>query len=267
MSVQDPYWLSQGVQLDKASSVPFYQQLKDLLLEAVRDETLQTGDRLPSERQLSEHLGISRLTVRRTLGDLVNAGRLVTQPGKGTYIRGPKLEQGTRQLAGLTEDLRRRGHTVTSRVLRVLVQPASGKTAKLMRLGPEDEVVLLERLRLVDGVPLSIERSYLNHRLCPGIVLRDLAASLYHILQETHGLKIPKAEQTYEAVGAGRKESALLGVTEGSPLLLCERIAYTDNGDVIEYGVAWFRGDRYKFHTILLGSDPGLNALTSDVTT
>lgn len=263
MSQQTLDWLSERAKLDRDSSIPFYQQLKDILLESIREDALQPGDRLPSERELGERLGVSRLTVRRALNDLINAGWLFTQPGKGTYVRDAKLEQGIQQLVGLSEDMKRRGYAVTSQVLQVTVLPASGKTAKTMKLAPQEEVVLLERLRSVDGQPLSIERSYLNHKLCPGIAQHDLTTSLYRILRENYGLNIPKAEQTYEAVTAGRRESQLLGIPEGAPLLLSERVAYTDTGGVIEYGVAWYRGDRYKFHAVLLGTEPGPDILAS----
>jgi GntR family transcriptional regulator len=257
MSTEAPAWLSGKIRINKDSSVPLYQQLKDSLLEAVTEETLHPGDRLPSERELQDHFSVSRLTVRRALTDLITAGWLFTQPGKGTYIRSPKVEQGIQQLGGLTQDMRARGYTVTSRVLRVSVMPATGKTAKALGLAPGQDVVLLERLRFVGGEPLSIERSYLNHKLCPGIAACDLSGSLYGLLQQRYGLRMLRAEQDYEAVAAGRREAQLLNIPEGAPLLLCERMAYADSGETAEYGVAWYRGDRYRFHAVLLGTDAG----------
>ena len=247
---------------DKDSAVPFYQQLKDIILEAIQERTLQPRDRLPSERELAEALGISRLTVRRALTDLVNEGRLFTQPGKGTYVRGPKLEQGIQQLMGLTEDMKSRGHTVSSRILEAALMPASVEVTQAMRLGPQEEVVLLERLRFVDGEPLSIERSYLAYRLCPGILGHDLGSgSLYTTLRQVYGLHLFKAEQSYEAVLAGSREAELLQIAPGAPVLCSERTAYLDTGQIIEYGRAWYRGDRYRFHATLLNAAASLDDL------
>lgn len=259
-------WLAREITVDKGSAVPFYQQLKDLLTQAIKRHALRPGARLPSERELCERFDVSRLTVRRALTDLINAGVVFTQPGKGTYIQTPKLEQGIQQLGGLTEDLRRRGYTVTSRVLQVALGPASVRTSDSMRLPVQAAVVLLERLRLVNDEPLAIERCYLNHRLCPGITAHDLTRSLYSILRQTYGLTISRAEQTYEAVSAGRREAELLGVSRGAPLLFSERRSFLDTGDVIEHGVAWYRGDRYKFHAVLLGSGPNLNIVLTHST-
>ena len=237
---------------DKNGATPLYQQLKDLILEAMAQGLLRPNDRLPSERQLSELMGVSRLTVRHALSDLVNAGWLLSKTGKGTYVQAPKLEQGMHQLMGLTEDMRRRGHTVSSKVVQAFLVPASAGLVREMRLRPGDELVLLERLRIVDGVPLGLERSYLVHRLCPGILDHDLSKnSLYRILRSTYGLRPFRAEQTYEATLARRREAELLDIAEGAAVLFLERTVFLDTGEIIEHGCAWYCGERYKFHAVL----------------
>jgi len=237
---------------DKDSATPLYQQLRDLILEAMAQGTLQPASRLPSERQLSERLGISRLTVRHALNDLVNAGRLVSKTGKGTYVRTPKLEQGIHQLMGLTEDMYRRGHTVSSKIVQATLVPASVDLVQEVKLRLGEELVLLERLRIVDGLPLGLERSYLVHKLCPGILEYDLAQkSLYRILRSTYGLRPSRAEQTYEATLARRREAQLLGTDVGAAILLLKRTVFLDTEEILEHGCAWYRGDRYKFHAVL----------------
>ena len=237
---------------DKDSVTPLYQQLKELILEALAQGILQPSDRLPSERQLSELIGISRLTVRHALNDLVNAGWLVAKAGKGTYVRDPRLEQGIHQLMGLTEHMRRRGHTVSSKVVQAILLPASPGLVMEMKLKPGEELVLLERLRIVDGIPLGLERSFLVHKLCPGILEYDLAKnSLYGVLRSAYGLRPYRAEQTYEATLAERREAQLLGIAEGAAILFLERTVFLDTGEIIEHGCAWYCGDRYKFHAVL----------------
>lgn len=240
------------IKFDRNLPVPYYQQLKDGLTDAIREQTLLGGVRLPSEREFCEYFGVSRLTVRRALNDLTSTGWLFSQPGKGTFVRQPKVEQGMRQLMGLSADMKKRGHSVTSQVLKLTVMPATKKTAEQMSIPPGEEVVLLERVRYLDEEPLGIERTYLNHRLCRGIAKYDLTRSLYKILRQSYGLKITRAEQTYEAVAATTREAQLLALRRGAPMLCSERTTFLENDEVIEHGTAWYRGDRYKFHTVLL---------------
>src|SRR6187455_476543 len=86
------------IKFDRNLPVPFYRQLKDGLTTAIRNQTLAGGVRLPSEREFCEYFEISRLTVRRAFNDLTNSGWLYSQPGKGTFVSPPKVEQGTHQL-------------------------------------------------------------------------------------------------------------------------------------------------------------------------
>lgn len=242
----------ESIKFDRAAPIPFYQQLKDGLTDAIRASTLPPGMQLPSEREFCEYFGVSRLTVRRALNDLATAGWVMAQPGKGTFVRPHQVEQGVQQLMGLSEDMKKRGYAVTSEVLQLRVMPVPPELASRMKLAPTDEVVLLERLRYLDGVPLALEHSYLTHRYCPGIANHDLTTSLYRILRQVYGLGIAHAEQVYEAVAAGEREARLLHVEPRAPLLCSERTTFLDNGHVIEQGTAWFRGDRYKFRTVLL---------------
>jgi GntR family transcriptional regulator len=249
---------------DKHGSAPLYQQLRDLIVGAVQERILQPNDRLPSERELSELLDISRITVHHALDGLVSEGWLVAQTGRGTFVAAPKLEQGIHQLVGLTEDMRRRGHSVSSQILEAALVPAQGAAVRAMALQPGEDLALLERVRLVDGAPLCLEHSYLRHRFCPGVLplYRASRGSLYGILREQYGLHLVRAEQTYEATSASWKEAQHLDVPEGAPLLLIERTVYLDSGEALEYGCAWFRGDRYKFHTVL--TTPGDRSASGD---
>jgi GntR family transcriptional regulator len=245
------------IKFDRNLPVPFYRQLKDGLKGAIRDQNLPGGVRLPSEREFCEYFGISRLTVRRAFNDLTNSGWLYSQPGKGTFVSQPKVEQGTHQLMGLSADMQKRGHAITSQVLNLSIMPARPGIALQMNIPEGAEVVLLERLRSLDNEPLAIESCYLNHHLCPGITKHDLSRSLYSLLRETYGLRIARADQTYEAISAGERETRILEIARYTPLLHSERTTYLENDEIIEYGFAWYRGDRYKFHTVLSSTPAG----------
>jgi GntR family transcriptional regulator len=240
--------------VSRASPVPIYHQIKEQILDAVASGVLAEGDPLPSERELVEHLNVSRMTIRRALNDLVTSGQLHTRPGKGTYVRTAKVQQLLARLAGFSADMSRAGHKVTSRVIRFEIVTAEGKMTELLQIDRGDLVVVLERVRLVDGEPTSWERSNLPARLCPNITRFDFGReSLYDVLRRQYKIALRWARQTMEATLANWHEHELLLIPEGAPILLSERTVYTDDNAVIEYGKSSFRGDRYKYDVQLIG--------------
>ncbi|MGH8629661.1 MAG: GntR family transcriptional regulator [Burkholderiales bacterium] len=215
---------------------------------------LAEGDPLPSERELVDHLDVSRMTVRRALNELALSGQLRTQPGKGTYVRATKVEQLLARLAGFTADMTRAGHRVSSRVIRKEVAPAEGKLVERLQAQPGDPIVILERVRLVDDEPTSWERAHLPERLCPNITRFDFSReSLYDVLRREYKLSLRRARQTLEAALANWHEQQLLGIPEGTPILVGERTLYTDNDVILEYSKSSFRGDRYRYDIQLVG--------------
>ena len=128
-------------------------------------------------------------------------------------------------------------------MIEVTILPDSGMTAMIMTLSPNEDVVLLERLRCVDGEPLVSERSYLNHRLCPGISTDDLSFSLYLRLHQNYGLKITRAGQIYETVAAGGREAEIVELATYAPVLYSGKITFLNSDESIKRGIAWHRGD------------------------
>jgi len=241
--------------INRSSSAPIYHQIKEQILEAIATGVLPEGSPLPSERELVDRLNVSRMTVRRALNELTINGQLQARPGKGTYVRGAKVEQLLGRLAGFTADMRRAGHRVASRVLRFEMHPAQGKLADRMQVPPGELVVTLERLRLVDDGPTCWERATLLARLCPDITTRfDFTnESLYAVLRREYKIALRWASQRMEATLSNWDEQQLLGVPEGAPILLSERTTYTDHDVVIEYGKSSYRGDRYRYDIKLIG--------------
>lgn len=253
-SSQQPKDLLGQLRVNRNSSVPIYHQIKEQILDAIADEQLKVGDLLPSERELVEHLNVSRMTIHRALSELAMSGQLQTRPGKGTYVQSAKLVQRLGRLAGFSADMRRSGHTVSSRVLRNEVVPADAKLAELLQLQPGDPVVILERVRAVDDVPTGWDRSHLPASLCPDITRFDFSnASLYDTLRREYKLNLSWARQTLEATLSNWREQQLLLVPEGAPILLGERTLYLDGDVIIEYSKASYRADRYRYDIELVG--------------
>jgi GntR family transcriptional regulator len=243
------------VQLRPDSTVPLYVQLKTILASQISRGELRPHEKLPSERQLCRSLGISRMTVRHALSALAHGGLVYTQPGKGIFVADPRLSLDVQvSLAGWSEDIVRSGATPSSILLEACLCRATPEQAKALHVTEEEELVRVERLRMVDKVPLALQTAYLPHLLCPGLLQYDLATqSLVRILGKEYGLHLARAEETVRAVLANPEERELLGLSERAPVLSTERTTYLDTGEVIEFSQGVFCGEWYR---LKFGLDP-----------
>jgi GntR family transcriptional regulator len=227
---------------------------QDISRERVLDliETLNVGDAIPSERQLSEDLGVSRLTVRAAIDQLVRDGHLTRRHGSGTYVTEPKIAQPL-TLTSFTEDMRRRGMVPSSRTLDLTVISAGARLARRLQVSPEARVVWVQRLRLADGQTMALEVLHVPESLVPGISRPDFDnRSFYELLEERYGIVIVAGTQTIEPTVTNEEESALLGIPLHTPAFLFERTTISESGRTVEFVRSIYRGDRYQLVTELL---------------
>jgi len=235
--------------LDKNHPLPIYYQLKELIREKIATGEWKPGDLIPSERELCEEHGISRMTVRQALSELVNEGLLRREKGKGTFVARPKIEQHLTRLTGFTEDMRARGQHPGAHVLRLTTLAAPVQAARALGLKTGEPVTVLERLRLADGEPLAIETCYLHHDRCSEVLTENLEnRSLYKLLSEKLGIVPTRAEQQMEAAICNQREMKLLNLEPGAPVLLIRRTTYSQEGKPFEYVESVYRGDKYVFY-------------------
>ncbi|MTI94548.1 MAG: GntR family transcriptional regulator [Firmicutes bacterium] len=239
--------------LDESSPTPLYYQLRELIADTIKGGQYGPEYKLPSERELAEKYGLSRMTVRQATIALVNDGFLVRKRGMGTFVSPPKVEQGLLKLTGFTEDMRQRGMVPSTRILAMKQEQASENTARKLGIAEGEGIILLERLRLADGEPMAYERCHLPQGRFPELTEDDLKGqSLYALLTTKYNISFESAKQSLEATVATKREAAMLNVTRGAPLLLLERSTLDQNGRVIEFVKSLYRADRYKFHVHLL---------------
>src|SRR5258708_38361115 len=156
------------------SPLPRYYQLKEIMKERIRSGEWKPGDLIPSERELGETYGISRMTARQAITDLVNEGLFYREQGKGTFVSRNKITQQLIRLTGFTEDIRARGQQPSTKVLSAQLTPANEVTAERLRIQTGQIVFYLQRLRLADGEPLAIESSQLSFKGCEKLLEEDL---------------------------------------------------------------------------------------------
>ena len=232
---------------------PLYIQLKETLEARIRGGGYRSDERLPSERELSESFGVSRMTARQALLALARDGVVYTRVGKGTFVAAPKIAQQLEALSGFSEDMRARGNAPSSRVLAAREEAANPEVAAALRLAEGAGVVLLERLRLADSAPLALETAYLPAALAPGLLSHDFGReSLYAVLEREYGLVLTRAEQRIEAVLAGPRERELLALVGPAAVLRMERLTLAADGQPVEWVRSAYRGDRYVFSSTLV---------------
>lgn len=233
--------------IDKTSVVPIYYQLKTLIQERISTGEYPVGMCLPSEREYCEEYGISRMTVRQAISELVNEGLLRRERGKGTYVAQPKIEQGLQGLTSFTEDMKRRNMHPGTKLIQMSVGPATGHVAARLGLAEGTEVYEIARLRLADGEPMAIETAYIPVSYLPNLPEEAIATgSLYEAMRQ-QGIQMAYADETLEAALARANESRRLNIKSKAPVLLIERTTYTSDGKAIEFVKSVYRGDSYKF--------------------
>ena len=222
---------------------------RDLVLDLI--EQLAVGDAIPSERQLTADFGVSRLTVRAALDDLVREGYLVRRHGSGTFVSEPKIAQEL-TMTSFTDDMRRRGLRPASETLDLRIVPAGARLGRLLHVSPSEPVLVADRLRLADGESMAIETVHIRASHVPGLTAHDLEErSFYELLRDRYGIVVVGGEQTIEPTVTDEDESNALGVPLHSPAFRFERVTHSEAGEIVEFVESIYRGDRYRLVTSL----------------
>lgn len=239
--------------LELNSPIPLYIQIKNYIIENIKNGNYKKGKRLPSERELSIILGVSRMTTRQALLSMIQEGVLESKPGKGTYVTRPVIYQQLGILTSLSEEIHQRGGISSNRVVTVGRQPAGYEIARKLEVPIGTQVVLLHRVRLADGNPVSFEAAYLVSSLCPEILEKhDFSQeSLYRVLREEYNISLEWARQQFQARMPTLREQKLLEITATTPVLENDRVTFTTQDKPIEYVNSTYVGDQFMYTIIL----------------
>lgn len=231
---------------------PLWQVVADTIMSQIDTGELGANERLPSESELCKMHAVGRNTVRHALSDLVNKGILTTVHGVGTFVADDRMLKTAEYLYGFTQEMELRGHEVANKVLAAEIIPADTFLSRRLGIQLGAEVVFLYRVRMMEGEPTAIERAYLPHELCSGILEHDFStASLYKTLSEVYNRKPDHAEQEIEASLATDEVAKLLGLDSPAVVLVFHRETRLADGTVIEYVDSELRADRFRFYTNL----------------
>ena len=239
---------------------PLYQIVADSLLEKISSGELMPNERIPSESELCRSYSVGRNTVRHAIAELAGRGVVHTLQGVGTFVADARLTKTAEYLYGFTQEMELRGKEVTSKVIEASIVRADPLLSRRLQIQLGAEVVFLYRLRLTDSEPTAIERAYLPHELCPGLLDHDFStASLYDVLSREFGNRPDHAEQEIEASLATPDVARLLAMTPPAVVLVFHRETRLADGRVIEYVDSELRADQFRFYAKLKLNSP-LNA-------
>ncbi|MGH7391780.1 MAG: GntR family transcriptional regulator [Candidatus Rokuibacteriota bacterium] len=242
--------------------VPRYHRIAEALRKQITQGDLAPGARLPNQRRLAREFGVTLMTLRQALEVLEREKLIARHHGLGTFVAAPSIDYDINHLRRFAGDLLAQGEAVTTRLLASRFVAADRRVAAALGLPPRARVLALERLRLVDGHPMSLQRSFLPAAIGEEVVKADLAATpLRQALEFKLGLAVGRARETVSAVRLGRREARELGCHAGAPAFESERVSRTADGRPIVFDHVFIPGDRFRITRELTydwpSDDPG----------
>lgn len=256
LSITDLTRFSYYNNMTAKSNLPLYLQVEHALVASLSDD-LKPGDRLPTEDELIQQFGVSRITVRRAVQNLAARGLVVTKPGRGTFVAVPRISQPLTELTGFVEDMDAHGLAATARVLTVqeILAPPNARAALDLPLGAV--VTFIERVRHAVGHPVSFDRTYLIPELGRLIAKDDLETEpIFTLLEQRHNTPLVEASYALQAVVADVDVAAALEMPVGGAVFRIERTSYTVGNRPVDFEVLHYRGEAITF-TTLLPRSPG----------
>ncbi len=237
--------------LDRSSPLPLYFQLRALLLQQIESGALKPGDTIPTERELIDRYGVSRITVRQAINSLMTDGLLYRQRGLGTFVRRDRIEQELSTLTGFSEEMLDRGLAPGAKLISAEMVDPDAATATKLRLQPDQQVFRMVRLRLADDEPMALDITCCPPDLGEKLLTEDLQGALYTILEEKYGVELDQADQAIRATPADELHATHLGIKKGMPILQMERVTYSLDGRPVEFSRTSYRADRYIYRVRL----------------
>jgi GntR family transcriptional regulator len=218
---------------------PLYRQIEETLRELIEDTDYEPGDRIPSERALAGQLGVSRMSVRRAIENMIRRGLLERRSTAGTFVCEPRVIRpaGSLDVFSLSRYLREEGVSPGSRIIELEEVRANRKTASRLQIRVGARTRLIRRLRLANQMPFCVETSFLPVALTPELNTEELrtGASLYQLLEQQFGLRAITSQDEWSVAPATREEADLLELTPGDPILLLRSVIFDQLNRPVEY--------------------------------
>jgi len=242
---------SNKYELNRSNHVPLYYQIKEVIDNMIQEGIWTSGDKIPSENELKEKFDVSRTTIRLAINELVSEGKLKKKQGLGTFVSKPKIEHPLSVLNSFTNEIRNKGLEAGSKLINLERVIPPNKVKEKLNLKENEKCILLERVRLINDEKVGIHFAYLNSSLLEKYPFEDFDfdnKSLYEIIEKNYEIKISRALETIEAAPADKYQSDLLEIESGFPMIVLERLTFTEEDIPLEFVEIYYRFDKYKYN-------------------
>jgi GntR family transcriptional regulator len=238
------------VPISSLSQLPLHAQVEASLASNIQGGELPPGAQLPPEESLTQRFAVSRTTVRTAVQSLVGRGLVEIRRGKGTFVTQPAITEELTELTGFIEDMQAPGRAASARVLDGRMVAASETVARQLALPRGEMVARIQRVRLLDGVPLSFHEIYLAQDLGTRVIADDLDHQpISSLLEGKYATPLLEAEYRLAAVAAHGTVARALGIEAGSPIFLIERTAFSYERRPVVYERLYYRDDHIRLAT------------------
>jgi len=236
--------------VDRQSKLPLYDQIERNMRELIVSGKLKVGETVPSEWDLAQLYGVSRLTVRKALDELVRQCWLSKRPGVGTFVTKPSVTSIAPSKLSFTDQMIAIGRKPSNHLVSMSVETVSPEITRPLLLSNGEQVFCLTRVRLADNIPILLESAYLSLTRFPDLETAEGLAesSLYNFLLETYNVSVTRIEQTLKPVQLTEEQSSYLQTKPGKPSIRSEIVAYTSGGEPVEYSMSVSNGDHSEFY-------------------
>lgn len=238
--------------IDKESQIPLHYQIYTDILEKIKNKEYKVNDKLPSEKELQDMYGVSRITVRRAMEDLQREGYAAKYRGIGTVVCKPKKNFNLRMLSSFSEDNEKYGEKASSILVKFKELIADERISDLLNLNSSEKIFYIERIRLSGDTVIGLHKAYIkklnNLTLKEDDFKED--TSLYKLLKDK-GIKIDHAEEKLEAKISNEELNKILKVDNIIPIFYKERLTYDSNNRPVEYVEMYYNADMYEYSVLL----------------
>ncbi len=230
---------------------PLYTRIQEYIAELILSGKLKPESKIQSEREFSEDLGVSRMTVRKALTELVNEGLLERKHGSGTYVAKPKITYELVELVNYVQAMELRNIATSTQLLEFNEMVASRRLAEILEIEIGAPIYHLVLLRFANRVPVILERGYFPCDYCPKLEDWNLEkTSTIDLLTSVYGIRLGRISQSVEAVAATDQVAQQLRVDEGIPLLMLSRLIISrDTEKPVVFSQDFLRSDYARIHT------------------
>lgn len=230
------------------SKLPVYLRIHDQIKQEIEEGKWHVGDRLPSERELSEKFNVSRMTLRQAIQTLADEGILERKIGSGTYVARKKVQETMIGTTSFSDIIKAQGSVPSSKTISYFVTKPSSSEMEKLQLTEKDDIVKMERIRYSDDVPICFEVASVPYKLIADFEKEEVTTSFYKTLAEKGNSSIGKSSQHISAVVASEKIAHFLDIKRGEAILRLSQISYFEEGTPFEYVRSQYVGERFEFY-------------------